>query len=126
MNTLLTTAIIGAREAGKAIMELYASTDFETKTDGSPVTAADNRSNEILLKALTATRIPILSEESQGIFFPYRDGTPFAETAQGLAIVSQTISPSLLPPCLLSFGFPSRLVERRSGVSSSSAPLTQS
>lgn len=71
MNQLLDTAKIAAHEAGDAIMKLYADTDFETKTDGSPVTVADGVANDILLTHLTETGIPILSEESIGIATPY-------------------------------------------------------
>ncbi len=71
METLLKHAILAAKEAGAEIMSHYASTDFETKTDGSPVTIADTRSNEILIQHLVTTHIPILSEESVGIPLPY-------------------------------------------------------
>jgi 3'(2'), 5'-bisphosphate nucleotidase len=64
MNPLLAIAIQAAKEAGREIRNLYETIAFETKTDGSPVTLADTRSNEILLHILKATGIPILSEES--------------------------------------------------------------
>ena len=54
-------------EAGRAIMEIYRS-DFEviTKEDGSPVTAADEAAEVILLAALkeAAPEIPVVSEEN--------------------------------------------------------------
>ncbi len=71
MNPLLEKAIIAALEAGKEILSLYATTDFERKEDGSPLTIADTRSNTILLRHLSETNIPILSEESTGISLPY-------------------------------------------------------
>lgn len=71
MEQLLTIAMHAAREAGKEILELYTTTDFETKHDGSPVTIADIRSNEILVEYLSKTNIPILSEESTGAPIPY-------------------------------------------------------
>ena len=71
METLLQTAITAAKEAGDAIMALYASTEFETKADGSPVTVADMTANEIVLTHLRTTHIPILTEESDGITVPY-------------------------------------------------------
>ncbi len=71
MNPLLKVALAAAKEAGDAIMALYTDTEFETKADGSPVTLADTRSNEILLASLSKTGIPILSEESLGIPVPY-------------------------------------------------------
>ena len=56
-----------AREAGNAILEIYA-TDFavETKTDDSPLTRADMASNRVIcdgLRALTPD-IPVISEEA--------------------------------------------------------------
>lgn len=73
MESLLETAKMAAREAGEAVMELYASAEFETKSDGTPVTAADFAANEIILRHLDTTGIPILSEESEGITLPYPD-----------------------------------------------------
>jgi 3'(2'), 5'-bisphosphate nucleotidase len=73
MNPLLTDAITAARKAGAEIMRHYASTDFETKEDGSPVTIADTRSNEILTEHLNKTGIALLSEESGEIALPYPD-----------------------------------------------------
>jgi 3'(2'), 5'-bisphosphate nucleotidase len=71
MDTLLRIAVSAAREAGEAIMDLYETTAFETKKDGSPVTIADHKANEILLARLGTTGIPILTEESDGIVLPY-------------------------------------------------------
>lgn len=56
-----------ARKAGMAIMEVYA-TDFSvfTKTDSSPVTAADERAEAIILPGLEALTpgIPVVAEEA--------------------------------------------------------------
>jgi 3'(2'), 5'-bisphosphate nucleotidase len=56
-----------AREAGAKIMEIYAS-DFEVKTKGdeSPVTAADDAAEKIILEHLAecAPEIPVVAEES--------------------------------------------------------------
>ena len=56
-----------ARDAGAEILDVYASDfDFETKGDGSPLTLADQRANDLIearLSALTPD-IPILSEET--------------------------------------------------------------
>lgn len=71
MDTLLKTAIHAAREAGARVMELYETTDFETKTDGSPLTVADTQAHNVLVLHLEKTGIPILSEESAGIEIPY-------------------------------------------------------
>jgi 3'(2'), 5'-bisphosphate nucleotidase len=65
-----------AELAGDAIMEIYESDDFETRTkdDDSPLTAADLASNEVLVDGLAALepRLPILSEESRQIAYEER------------------------------------------------------
>jgi 3'(2'), 5'-bisphosphate nucleotidase len=57
-----------AREAGKAILEIYES-DFEIieKSDGSPLTLADKNANAIIERGLKALepKLPIVSEESE-------------------------------------------------------------
>ncbi len=64
-----------AKEAGKAIMEVYG-TDFEVtrKQDHSPLTLADMRSHEIISSALLDRYpdIPVLSEEGRQIPFEVR------------------------------------------------------
>lgn len=64
MNNLISTAIEAAREAGRAIMEVYAQ-PFEvyTKDDDSPVTQADFRASNIIKEMLKPTGIPFVSEE---------------------------------------------------------------
>ena len=64
MNKLVLTAIEAAREAGRAIMEIYAH-PFEvyTKDDQSPVTQADLRASNIIKECLKPTGIPFVSEE---------------------------------------------------------------
>ncbi|MGI6743478.1 MAG: 3'(2'),5'-bisphosphate nucleotidase CysQ [Eubacteriales bacterium] len=56
-------------EAGEAIMEVYGSDDFniETKDDRTPVTAADKRSNAVIVSALNRLwpEISVLAEESE-------------------------------------------------------------
>ena len=71
---LLSTAIIAALEAGKVILEIYKSDDFEveTKGDNSPLTKADKSSHNILVSYLEKTGIPILSEEGKEIPFEVR------------------------------------------------------
>ena len=71
MNTLLEIATTAARDAGKEILALYSTTDFERKVDGSPLTIADTRSYEVLLEHLVKTGIQILSEESGTVPIPY-------------------------------------------------------
>jgi 3'(2'), 5'-bisphosphate nucleotidase len=54
-----------AREAGAAILQLYRhNAQYQTKDDGSPLTAADLRSHEILSSGLQqGWSLPVLSEE---------------------------------------------------------------
>ena len=69
----LMTAVAAAIEAGRAILEVYKSSDFkiEEKADKSPLTLADMRSHEIIVKRLGKLDIPILSEEGRDI--PYKE-----------------------------------------------------
>lgn len=64
-----------AREAGRAILDIYA-TDFsvENKTDNSPLTAADMAAHRAICGRLAAVTpgVPILSEESARIGFDER------------------------------------------------------
>jgi 3'(2'), 5'-bisphosphate nucleotidase len=57
------------RSAGEAVMEVYACVfDVESKVDGSPVTEADRRAEEIILEGLQriAPGVPVVSEEATG------------------------------------------------------------
>jgi 3'(2'), 5'-bisphosphate nucleotidase len=80
---LILTALLAAKRAGEAILEVYNS-DFavERKDDNSPLTLADKRSHEIIMDDLRKTvaiknskhthnnlTLPILSEEGRDI--PY-------------------------------------------------------
>ena len=69
----LLTALAAAIEAGRAILEVYRSSDFkvEEKVDKSPLTLADKRSHEIIVKRLGKLDVPILSEEGKDI--PYKE-----------------------------------------------------
>lgn len=62
-----------AREAGSAIMEVYGEDDFrvEYKDDSSPLTEADKRSHDIIVRRLKdlTPQVPVLSEEGKGV--PY-------------------------------------------------------
>ncbi len=73
MNKNLKTAITAALEAGKAILEIYHSGDFEVelKGDNSPLTKADVASHNVIISYLSKTDIPVLSEEGKAI--PYAD-----------------------------------------------------
>ncbi len=60
INLVMEASILASR----SIMQVY-NTGFSPnfKIDGSPVTAADLKSSEILLNALAQTQIPVISEE---------------------------------------------------------------
>ena len=73
-NQLLHTAITAALEAGKAILEIYHSGDFdiELKGDNSPLTRADTASHNVIMSYLKKTDIPVLSEEGRDISYKER------------------------------------------------------
>ena len=73
LTELLHHSIIAALEAGKAILDIYHSDDFEVelKGDDSPLTKADIASHNVIMSHLKATHIPVLSEEGKSI--PYED-----------------------------------------------------
>ncbi|MDC0372014.1 3'(2'),5'-bisphosphate nucleotidase CysQ [Flavobacteriaceae bacterium] len=73
MEQFLNTAITAALQAGKAILEIYHSGDFdiELKGDNSPLTKADTASHNVIMSYLEATDIPVLSEEGRDI--PYME-----------------------------------------------------
>lgn len=66
-NILLETLIPLARQAGKLVMDVYA-TDFAVrgKDDASPVTEADERAEAVILAGLAALtpEIPVVAEEA--------------------------------------------------------------
>ena len=70
----LKTAIEAALEAGKVILEIYHSGDFdiEIKRDNSPLTKADKASHNVIMSYLTKTNIPVLSEEGRDIIYGER------------------------------------------------------
>ena len=77
MSALRNACIVLAREAGAAIMEVYAQDfDVESKADASPLTAADLASHRIICAGLTALtpEVPVLSEESAAIDWAVRRG----------------------------------------------------
>ena len=63
----LHTAIEASLEAGKAILEIYHSGEFdiEIKGDNSPLTKADKVAHNVIVSYLEKTDIPILSEEGK-------------------------------------------------------------
>ncbi|WP_027124308.1 3'(2'),5'-bisphosphate nucleotidase CysQ family protein [Gelidibacter mesophilus] len=70
-TSLLKTAITAALEAGKVILDIYHSEDFEVqlKDDRTPLTKADTAAHNVIMSYLKATNIPVLSEEGKSI--PY-------------------------------------------------------
>jgi len=74
MKTLINIAIKSSIKAGKAILEVYHSNDFEVqlKSDKSPLTLADRKAHQIIVAGLEGTGIPILSEEGKDIPFSVR------------------------------------------------------
>lgn len=74
MKQLLNTAITAALEAGKVILDIYYSEEFdvEIKGDNSPLTRADKASHNVIMSFLTKTNIPVLSEEGKEITYQER------------------------------------------------------
>ncbi|MEE4196211.1 MAG: 3'(2'),5'-bisphosphate nucleotidase CysQ [Bacteroidales bacterium] len=70
----INTAIEAAYQAGKEILRVYHTEDFEvqTKWDNSPLTLADKQAHKIILNILKSTHIPVLSEEGKSIPFEER------------------------------------------------------
>ncbi|MFT5820978.1 MAG: 3'(2'), 5'-bisphosphate nucleotidase [Crocinitomix sp.] len=65
-NDWIRTAVIAAKEASAAMLEIY-HTGFEVdiKADSSPVTIADKTSSQIISTHLSSTGIQIMSEEEE-------------------------------------------------------------
>lgn len=63
-----------AIDAGRSIIEIYDSENFETeiKDNATPVTRADKLAHEIVIQSLSKTGLPILSEEGMNIDFKER------------------------------------------------------
>ncbi len=72
-QSCLVSAIQTSIEAGQAILDVYGS-DFsvEFKDDRSPLTLADQRSNEIITRGLKPLDLPVLSEEGKDIAYEQR------------------------------------------------------
>lgn len=69
----LSIAIEASIEAGKEILKVYETDDFqeEKKADDSPLTLADKNAHNKIVSFLEKTNIPILSEEGQHL--PYEE-----------------------------------------------------
>ena len=70
----LETAILATLEAGKEILKIYHSGDFDIKIkdDNSPLTKADSASHKKIIRYLNKTEIPVLSEEGRAIDYQER------------------------------------------------------
>ena len=73
-NLSTIVSIKAAIEAGKAILQVYRSADFEVekKDDKSPLTLADRRAHDVIMRHLSRFDIPILSEEGKDIAYVER------------------------------------------------------
>ena len=76
LAALLPRVIDLAREAGRAILDVYAepATEVELKQDGSPLTRADLASHHVIVDGLAhlTPQLPVLSEESAEISYEER------------------------------------------------------
>lgn len=66
-------AVSAALAAGKEILKIY-HTDFSTsyKSDGSPLTLADENANRVILEILEPLKIPCISEENKDVPYEIR------------------------------------------------------
>lgn len=80
MNALLAIAVEAALQAGDVIMSIYESPksdwQIEAKSDNSPLTLADRKAHETIVKALKNTPFPILSEEGAHESYEKRSAWP--------------------------------------------------
>jgi len=74
ISELTQLAIKASIEAGKDILAIYKSDDFEieSKEDNSPLTKADKAAHKIISSILETSKIPILSEEGKSIPYEMR------------------------------------------------------
>ena len=74
IKTLLDTAITAALLAGKEILKIYHSENFniQIKEDNSPLTIADKNSHNVIMSILNKTDIPVLSEEGSSVSYEER------------------------------------------------------
>ena len=76
---LLQIATTASIEAGKVILKIYESEDFDAKLkkDNSPLTKADTRANTVIESYLKNTPYPIISEENKNEDFSARKNWEF-------------------------------------------------
>lgn len=73
----LVGAYNAAIRAGAKIMEIYTRYDdffVSLKADSTPITIADKEAHTLIKNHLSATRIPLLSEEGRSLYFDERRG----------------------------------------------------
>lgn len=72
-SSLLKLAIVAAIKAGEEILKIYETKfSIEIKGDNTPVTLADKAASKSIIKTLTRTNIPIISEEEDIIDYEIR------------------------------------------------------
>lgn len=70
---LLSIAFGAGCEASEAIMKVYRTPfGYDDKADGSPITIADRRSNDIITEALEKTGLAVISEETRNAGYEER------------------------------------------------------
>lgn len=77
IDYLLSSAYNAAIRAGAKILEIYTQYDdffVSLKADSTPITIADHEAHYIIKNYLSATRIPLLSEEGRNLFYEERSG----------------------------------------------------
>lgn len=72
-NALLKLAIAASLKAGDEILKIY-ETDFfvHTKSDDTPVTLADKGASDSIIKTLSSSNIPVISEEEDVLNYNIR------------------------------------------------------
>jgi len=77
-STLLKACVKSALNAGRAILDVYDAPDMEVekKSDDSPLTLADRRAHDIIMKGINNLGIPVLSEEGRNIPYEERSQWP--------------------------------------------------
>lgn len=77
IDYLLVAAYNAAIAAGATIMDIYTTSDdfyVSLKADSTPITLADRSAHNLIKERLSATRIPLLSEEGRDLYYDERRG----------------------------------------------------
>lgn len=68
LTALADRAVLAARAAGTSILNLYRKENaIDIKSDGSPLTLADQKSHQVIVASLLTLGIPIISEEAEEV-----------------------------------------------------------